>query len=72
MWLAIAVAVATIALKTTAWAVTGSVGLLSDAAESVVNLLAAATIGASAIDRLLYPAPLSDVGVGVAIAVVAR
>lgn len=34
-------AVLTIALKTAAWAVTGSVGLLSDAAESVVNLVAA-------------------------------
>src|SRR3954466_11685583 len=30
-----------IALKTTAWLLTGSVGLLSDAAESVVNLVAA-------------------------------
>lgn len=40
-WLAIAAAVATIALKTGAWWVTGSVGLLSDAAESVVNLVAA-------------------------------
>lgn len=41
LWLAIAAAVATIALKTTAWLLTGSVGLLSDAAESVVNLVAA-------------------------------
>ncbi len=40
-WLSIAAAVATIALKTGAWWVTGSVGLLSDAAESVVNLVAA-------------------------------
>lgn len=39
--LSIGAACATIALKTTAWAVTGSVGLLSDAAESVVNLAAA-------------------------------
>jgi len=31
----------TIALKTSAWAITGSVGLLSDALESVVNLVAA-------------------------------
>lgn len=37
----VAAAIATIALKTGAWAVTGSVGLLSDAAESVVNLVAA-------------------------------
>jgi cation diffusion facilitator family transporter len=41
LWLAVAAAVATIALKTAAWALTGSVGLLSDAAESVVNLVAA-------------------------------
>ena len=41
LWLSIAAAVATIALKTVAWALTGSVGLLSDAAESVVNLVAA-------------------------------
>ena len=40
-WLSVATAVATIALKTGAWWVTGSVGLLSDAAESVVNLVAA-------------------------------
>lgn len=41
MWLAIAASVATIGLKTGAWLLTGSVGLLSDAAESVVNLVAA-------------------------------
>jgi cation diffusion facilitator family transporter len=40
-WLAIAAAVATIALKTAAWWLTGSVGLLSDALESFVNLAAA-------------------------------
>ena len=40
-WLAIATAVATIALKAGAWLITGSVGLLADAAESVVNLVAA-------------------------------
>ena len=40
-WLSIAAAVATIALKTVAWRLTGSVGLLSDALESVVNLAAA-------------------------------
>lgn len=41
IYLAIGAALATIALKTLAWLVTGSVGLLSDAAESGVNLLAA-------------------------------
>jgi len=40
-WLSIAAAVFTIGLKLTAWKVTGSVGMLSDAAESVVNLVAA-------------------------------
>jgi cation diffusion facilitator family transporter len=40
-WIAVAAALATIALKSTAWLLTGSVGLLSDAAESVVNLVAA-------------------------------
>ncbi len=40
-WLSIAAAVATIALKSGAYLLTGSVGLLSDAAESVVNLVAA-------------------------------
>jgi cation diffusion facilitator family transporter len=41
-WLSIAAAIATIGLKTAAWRLTGSVGLLSDAAESIVNLMAAA------------------------------
>ena len=40
-WLSIATAVVTIVLKTGAYLVTGSVGLLSDAAESGVNLVAA-------------------------------
>lgn len=40
-WLSVAAAIATIALKTLAWWVTGSVGLLSDALESIVNLAAA-------------------------------
>ncbi|MBI5309928.1 MAG: cation transporter [Actinobacteria bacterium] len=39
--LSIAAACATIVLKVTAWLLTDSVGLLSDAAESVVNLVAA-------------------------------
>ena len=41
--LSVAAALITIALKTLAWAVTGSVGLLSDALESSVNLVAALT-----------------------------
>ena len=40
-WLSIAAAVLTIGLKTTAYFLTGSVGLLSDALESVVNLAGA-------------------------------
>jgi cation diffusion facilitator family transporter len=112
MWLSIAAAVATIALKTAAWALTGSVGLLSDAAESVVNLVAAVfalivvqwaarppdeehayghekadylsaglegalilvaavTIGVSAVDRLSNPQPLSHIGIGVAVSILA-
>jgi cation diffusion facilitator family transporter len=112
LWLSIAAALATIALKTTAWLLTGSVGLLSDAAESIVNLvsalialgalrwaskpadeqhayghakaeylsagiegalivIAAATIAVAAIDRLLHPQPLSDVGIGLAVSVAA-
>jgi cation diffusion facilitator family transporter len=40
-WLSIAAAVTTIALKTVAYLLTGSVGLLSDAVESIVNLVGA-------------------------------
>jgi cation diffusion facilitator family transporter len=112
LWLSIAAALATIALKTAAWLLTGSVGLLSDAAESVVNLVAAvfamaalrwatkpadeehayghakaeyfsagvegalifvAAVGIAitAVDRLLHPQPIEDVGVGLAVSAVA-
>src|SRR3954466_11556155 len=112
LWLSVAAAIVTIALKTTAWLLTGSVGLLSDAAESVVNLVAAVvalaalrwaskpaddeheyghakaeyfsagiegslifvaaiTIAVTAIDRLIHPQGLSDVGVGLAVSVAA-
>ncbi len=40
-WLSIAAALATIALKSIAYLLTGSVGLLSDAVESLVNLVGA-------------------------------
>lgn len=111
-WLSIAAALVTIALKTSAWLLTGSVGLLSDAAESVVNLVAAivalialrvaakpadknhhfghskaeyfsaavegvmifvaaAVILVVAIQRLLNPQPLEQVGIGLIISVVA-
>lgn len=111
-WLSIFAALGTIALKGVAWRLTGSVGLLSDALESFVNLagammalamltiaeqpaddqhayghgkaeyfssgfegflilLAAVAIGVSAVERLLDPQPLSDVGIGLAVSVVA-
>ena len=41
IWLSIGAAILTIGLKTLAWRMTGSVGLLSDALESCVNLFAA-------------------------------
>jgi divalent metal cation (Fe/Co/Zn/Cd) transporter len=49
-WLSIAASLATIALKTTAYLLTGSVGFMSDAVESLVNLAAAS--GAGNADRL--------------------
>ena len=111
-WLSIAAAIATILLKGTAWQLTGSVGLLSDAIESFVNLagaimalwmltlaalpadddhahghgkaeyfssafegflilLAAVSIGYTAIIRLMNPQPLEAVGVGLLVSVVA-
>jgi cation diffusion facilitator family transporter len=42
-WLSIGAALATMGLKTGAWALTGSVGLLSDAVESLVNLAGGVT-----------------------------
>src|SRR5947207_14483398 len=56
--LSIVAAVTTIGMKSTAYAVTGSVGLFSDALESVVNLLAAVT----AYFTLLYAARPADPG----------
>ena len=60
-WLSIVTAILTIVLKTSAWAMTDSVGLLSDAAESTVNLVAAVvalialTVAARpATDRFLF------------------
>lgn len=111
-WLSIAAAVVTISIKVAAWWVSGSVGLLSDAAESVVNLVAAVvtlialTIAAkpaddnhhfghtkaeyfsaategimifvaalvimvAAVDRLMSPQALENVGLGLAISAVA-
>lgn len=41
IWLSVLAAIVTISLKTAAYFITGSVGLLSDALESVINLVAA-------------------------------
>jgi len=41
IWISIAASLMTLLLKTAAWYLTGSVGLFSDAVESVINLLAA-------------------------------
>jgi cation diffusion facilitator family transporter len=41
MWASVVVAIVTITLKTLAWGITDSVGLLSDAMESLVNLASA-------------------------------
>ncbi|MDA0171001.1 cation diffusion facilitator family transporter [Solirubrobacter taibaiensis] len=55
LWLSVAAALATIALKTVAYLLTGSIGLLSDAAESVVNLVAA-VVAMAALRWALKPA----------------
>jgi cation diffusion facilitator family transporter len=111
-WLSVAAAVLTISLKGIAYLLTGSVGLLSDALESIVNLagalmalgmltiaarpadedhayghskaeyfasgvegmlilVAALGIAATAIPRLIAPRPLEQVGLGLAVSVVA-
>lgn len=110
--LSLMAAFATMALKGLAWYLTGSVGFLSDALESLVNvagaafalfmvtlaqrpaddnhpyghskaeylsaafeggliLLAALAICATAIERLINPQPLSDLGVGTVLTVLA-
>jgi cation diffusion facilitator family transporter len=111
-WLSIGAALATIALKGLAWMMTGSVGLLSDALESLVNLaggamalamlsiaerpedeghafghgkaeyfssgfegllilFAALAIAFAAIERLLYPKPLEQLGLGLVVSTLA-
>ena len=111
-WLSIAAALVTIGLKAAAYLLTGSVGLLSDALESGVNLVAAImalamltiaarppddehayghakaeyfssgvegalilvaalSIAATSVQRLLNPQPLEQVGLGLAASVVA-
>ncbi len=111
-WLSIAAAVLTIGLKTGAYLITGSVGLLSDALESVVNLagalmalamltiaarpadedhayghskaeyfssgfegtlilVAAVGIAITAVQRLLAPRVLEEIGLGLAVSILA-
>src|SRR5262245_44199476 len=111
-WLSIGAAVATITLKAVAYLLTGSVGLLSDAIESLVNLVgavvallmltiaarpadeshvfghskaeyfaslvegslilgAAAWIIATAVDRLIHPEGLEDLGIGLVVSAAA-
>jgi cation diffusion facilitator family transporter len=111
-WLSIAAAIATMLLKGAAYHFTGSVGLLSDALESLVNLagalmalamlsvaarppdedhayghskaeyfsagaegalivVAALSIAVAAVDRLLHPQPIQQIGLGLAVSVVA-
>lgn len=111
-WLSLATGIVVLALKTLAWYLTDSVGLLSDALESTVNigaalvalfalraanrpadaehhfghgkaeylsamvegtliLAASGAIIATAVMRLLNPQPLEDVGVGLAVSVLA-
>jgi cation diffusion facilitator family transporter len=111
-WLSIAAALVTITLKAVAYLLTGSVGLLSDAVESVVNLVgaimalgmltiaamppddnhsyghskaeyfssvvegililvAAGSISYAAIERLIHPRPLEQLGFGLLVSVLA-
>lgn len=111
-WLSIGAAIATIAIKFAASWLTGSVGLLSDALESIVNLaaagltlwmlllsarppteehaygyskaeyfasgiegalifIAAVAIAWAAVERLLHPEPLQEIGIGLALSLVA-
>src|SRR3954451_734873 len=112
LWLSIAAAVVTISLKATAYLLTGSAGLRSDAPESVVTLvpavvallalrwaskpadeehayghqkaeyfsagvegalifIAAISIAAAAVARLIHPQGIQDVGVGLAVSTAA-
>lgn len=111
-WLSIAAAVLTIVLKAGAYQLTGSVGLLSDAIESIVNLvgavialtmltiasrpadeehsyghskaeyfssgiegtlilIAALSIGGTAVQRLIAPKPLEQIGLGLGVSAAA-
>ncbi len=112
VWLSILAAISTIALKAAAYIYTGSIGLLSDALESVINLIAAIIallmikiavqppdddhafghdkaeyfasgiegtlifiaaggIAFTAVPRLFSPTPIENVGIGLAVSLVA-
>lgn len=112
IWLSIGAAILTISLKSAAYFLTGSVGLLSDALESVVNLVAAVmalfilklaekppdedhlyghtkaeyfssivegvliiiaafSIGATSIDRIIHPKPIEQAFIGLAVSTAA-
>lgn len=71
MLLSLAAAVVTIVLKVDAAVITGSVGFLSDAMESGVNLVAATAIVWTSVERLLAPAPVLQPGIGLALSTVA-
>lgn len=111
-WISIAAAILTIVMKTAAYFITGSVGLLSDAIESIVNviggimalsmltvaarpadeehayghskaeyfssgveggliLVAAVSIAATALPRLITPQPLAAIGLGLGVSMAA-
>jgi cation diffusion facilitator family transporter len=111
-WISIGAAILTLALKAVAYWITGSIGLLSDAVESVVNLVggvvalwmltvaakpadedhayghgkaeyfssglegglilvAAISIAAAAVPRLIHPQPLAKVGTGLVVSLAA-
>ncbi len=111
-WLSIGAALATMAMKGVAYLLTGSIGLMSDAIESLVNVIgavmalsmltvaarppddehlyghgkaeyfssflegslifaAAVGIGIAAVERLLQPRPLEQIGLGLAVLVAA-
>jgi cation diffusion facilitator family transporter len=62
VWLSLGAALATISLKTAAWWLTGSVGLLSDALESLVNI--AASLLALWMLRLAAAPPVEEYSYG--------
>ncbi|MBA2490333.1 MAG: cation diffusion facilitator family transporter [Gammaproteobacteria bacterium] len=63
-WLSVAAALLTIALKAIAYYITGSVGLLSDALESVVNLVAAVMVLTTLTVAARPPSELHPFGYG--------